>query len=154
MNTGNRSDYFLKDLFIYFYLATSDLSCGMWDLSLQHTDSLVGVYRLQSSWTLVVVMHGLSCSVACGILVPQPEIKPSSPALKGKFLTPGPPRKSLNQLLISPGLLQCLPWGQVSLLPPGTYSRDKLIFIKPSSNQSHLCPMPFGFSAVCSGTTQ
>ena len=31
--------------------------------------------------------------VACGILVPQPGIKPMSPALKGGFLTTGPPEK-------------------------------------------------------------
>ena len=76
-------------------MAESDLSCDLWDLLLQHTDSLAGVCGLQSSWTLVVAMHRLSCSVACGILVPQPGIKPSSPALKGGFLTTGPPRKSL-----------------------------------------------------------
>ena len=67
----------------------------MKDLPLQHTDSLRGVGGLQSSRPLVVAMHGLSCSVACGILVPQPEIKPLSPALKDGFLTTGPPRKSL-----------------------------------------------------------
>ena len=31
--------------------------------------------------------------VACGILVPQPGIKPMSPALGGGFLTTGPPGK-------------------------------------------------------------
>ena len=33
--------------------------------------------------------------IACGILVPQPEMEPKSPALKGRFLTTGPPGKSL-----------------------------------------------------------
>ena len=32
--------------------------------------------------------------MACGILVPQPGIKPASPALEGRFLTTGPPEKS------------------------------------------------------------
>ena len=32
---------------------------------------------------------------ACGILVPQPGIKPATPALEGKVLTTGPPGKSL-----------------------------------------------------------
>ena len=37
---------------------------------------------------------GLSCPTACGILVPQPGIEPSSPELEGGFLTTGPPGKS------------------------------------------------------------
>ena len=40
------------------------------------------------------VAHGLSCSSACGILLPQPGIEPVSPALQGRFLTTGPPGKS------------------------------------------------------------
>ena len=38
-----------------------------------------------------------SCFLACGILVPSPGIKPMSPALQGRFLTAGPPGKSLEQ---------------------------------------------------------
>ena len=41
-------------------------------------------------------MCRLSFSVACGILVPQPGIKPAFPALQGRFLTTGPPAKSLQ----------------------------------------------------------
>ena len=37
---------------------------------------------------------GLSSSVARGILVPQPRIKPASPALQGGFLNTGPPGKA------------------------------------------------------------
>ena len=41
---------------------------------------------------------GLCCSMmfslSCGILVPQPGIKPASPALEGKFLITGPPGRS------------------------------------------------------------
>ena len=43
----------------------------------------------------VVAMHRLSCP-PCGILVSRPGIKPASPALKGGFLTAGPPGKSPN----------------------------------------------------------
>ena len=43
---------------------------------------------------LVVVTHGLSCPAACGVLVPEPRIKPMSPILAGGFLTTGPPGKS------------------------------------------------------------
>ena len=58
-------------------------SCGMWALG--HMGS-------------VVAAHGLSCPMACGILVPQPGIKPMSPALEGRFLTTELPRK--YQLLL------------------------------------------------------
>ena len=44
-------------------------------------------------------MGNLSCSMACGILVPQSGIKPTTPALEGKFLTTGPPGKSLDYIL-------------------------------------------------------
>ena len=36
---------------------------------------------------------------ACGTLAPQPGVKPAPPALEGKFLTTGPPRKSYNPCL-------------------------------------------------------
>ena len=38
---------------------------------------------------------GLSCSMACRILVSLPEIELMSPALEGGFLTTGPPERSL-----------------------------------------------------------
>ena len=46
----------------------------------------------------VVVAHGLSCPAACGILVPPPGIKPTSPALEG-FFTTGPLGQSLKFFL-------------------------------------------------------
>ena len=42
------------------------------------------------------VVAVLGCSAARGILVPHPGIKLVSPALQGKFLTTGPPRKSFH----------------------------------------------------------
>ena len=42
----------------------------------------------------VVVAHGLSCSLACGILVSWARIEPVSPALEGRCFTSGPPGKS------------------------------------------------------------
>ena len=48
----------------------SDLSCGLRDL------------LLWCAGFSLVVAHGLSCPVACGILVPQPGIEPASPALE------------------------------------------------------------------------
>ena len=46
----------------------------------------------------VVVVRGLSYSMACGILVPQPKIEPLSPALHHGVLTIGPPGKSPTYL--------------------------------------------------------
>ena len=40
-------------------------------------------------------VRGLSCPVECGVLVPQPGIKPVSPALESKFLTTGSPGKPI-----------------------------------------------------------
>ena len=40
-----------------------------------------------------VVVHGIGCSTAYGILVPQPGIKPAPPEMQGRFLTIGPPGK-------------------------------------------------------------
>ena len=55
----------------------------MQDLSLPH-----------AGW--VVVGHGLIHSAIRGILVPQPGIEPTSPALQGGFLATGPPGNSLG----------------------------------------------------------
>ena len=46
----------------------------------------------------VVAAYQFSCPSVCGISVSQSGIKPTSPALKGGFLTTGPPRKSLGKL--------------------------------------------------------
>ena len=43
----------------------------------------------------VFVARGLYCLAPCGILVPPPGFKPTSPTLEGRFLTTGPPEKSL-----------------------------------------------------------
>ena len=49
---------------------------GTWALYLRCLGSVVGA-------------HGLSCPVACGILVPQPGIEPASLTLEGIFVTTG-----------------------------------------------------------------
>ena len=65
---------------------------------------------IRSSWWLavssflcigvsLVVVQGLSCPVASGLLVPSWGIEPTSPALEGRFLTTGPPGKSLFYFL-------------------------------------------------------
>jgi len=54
------------------------------------------VLGLRSTQASVVAVSGLSCAMTCGILVPRPEIEPIFPALAGRFLTTGPPGKSLG----------------------------------------------------------
>ena len=85
LNPGSPLIFFKKHLFIY--LAVSGVSCGRWDLSLWHADSLV-------------VAHRLRCSTTCGILVHGSGVKPASPALQGGFLTTGPPQKTLHSLTL------------------------------------------------------
>ena len=46
------------------------------------------VFSLIAAW-------GLSCHLACGILVSQPGIELVSPTVEGRFLTTGPPERSL-----------------------------------------------------------
>ena len=61
--------------------------------------SVVGAPRDQGNsfnnhlWLCCVLVagQGLSCSAACGILVPWPGIEPECPALEGRFLTTGLP---------------------------------------------------------------
>ena len=79
---------------------------SMWDLRCTMR-SFVAVHKLSSCGTRTLELWcldsrvcrlsscGLSHSVACGILVPQPGIEPMSPALQGGFLTTGPPGRSL-----------------------------------------------------------
>lgn len=45
------------------------------------------------------MVSGLSCSVACGVLAPQSEIKPACPELQGGFLSTGPRGKSRSLIL-------------------------------------------------------
>ena len=95
---------------LFNYLAVSGLSCGMQDLHCIRrgplwwcTDFLAAACRL-------------SGSVAGGILVPRPGIKPESSAVQGEFLTAGPPGKSLSGPLKMPTLLGCLESTHWSLL--------------------------------------
>ena len=44
---------------------------------------------------LFVAAYRLSCPVACGLLIPQPGIEPSFPALEDELSPTGLPRKSL-----------------------------------------------------------
>ena len=48
----------------------------------------------------VVTARRLNCSLACGILTPQPRTEPKSPALWSRSLTAGPPGKPKKSFLI------------------------------------------------------
>ena len=71
---------FFLNIFIYL-LAVLGLHCG--------------------SRTSLVVAHEHGCPAACGIIVPQPGLKRTSPELGGRFFTTGPPGKSLERLLFA-----------------------------------------------------
>ena len=71
------SKYFFKGSL----LAALGLSCSKVGPSSCHAGSFV-------------VVRGISCSQAYGILVPQPGIEPAFPALQGGLVTTGPPGKS------------------------------------------------------------
>ena len=61
----------------------------------------------------VIVAHGPSCSVACGIF-PDQGYEPVSPAFAGRLSTTAPPGKPRNPLLIS------LPWQRQSVPKTGS----------------------------------
>ena len=71
-------------------------SCGVRVFSLSSCGMRAPEHVVSSLWHAgsVVVVRGLSCPAACGILVSGPGIKPTSPALEGGFFTTGPPGKS------------------------------------------------------------
>ena len=77
------------DCCCFFFLIFIYLFCSIGS-QLRHTGSFIPC----AGFSLVAAC-GLSCPAACEILVPQPGMEPMSPALKGGFLTTGPPKKSL-----------------------------------------------------------
>ena len=88
--------------------AVAGFLCITQDLSLQGAGS-------------AAVAHGLSCPMACGILVPQPGIEPAPPTLEGRFLTTGPPGKSLIVSLAMP----FFPVSAQSCWPPSSLLRHR-----------------------------
>ena len=77
------------------FITTSDCWEAMQDLLWWHMNPLAVAHGLRNVWAQQLAVHGLSCSSAYGILVPQSGIKPVSSALQGGFLTTGPPGKSV-----------------------------------------------------------
>ena len=80
----------LKYVYIIYLFGCLGVSCGMQDfLLILMGFSLVVLHELQCVGSAVVV-HGLSCPTARGILITQPGIKPTFPAFEDGFLTNGP----------------------------------------------------------------
>ena len=68
-------------------------------LSLSHT-----FFSFLSCWVFPAARKLSSCPTACGVSAPWPRIKPTCPALEGRFLTPGPPGKCPHTFLREHGL--------------------------------------------------
>ena len=117
-------------LFVFvlsIYLAELGLSCSTWDLYSSHS-----VFCCKVS--VVVGPNRLSCPVACGILLPQPGIEPTSSASQDRFLTTGPPGKSwefqlslLRNRRESQGGLFASAVLHVSLTHNGQFARDAYV---------------------------
>ena len=68
-----------------------------------HIGYFVEAHGLSSyaTWAFIVAAGWFCCFAACGILVSQLGIEPTSSALQGRFLTTAPPGKlSLGQLIM------------------------------------------------------
>ena len=89
----------------------SNLACMQWEiwclfelclfLIFPYLFIYFGLYQvLVAACRLLITLCRLNCSSgmgnSCGILAPQPGIKPTSPALAGEFLATEPPGKSLS----------------------------------------------------------
>ena len=84
-----------KRLFHFIYLAALGLSCGTQALHRVMPAVLLWCRAPQHAGS-VTAAHRLGYSSACGILVLQQGIEPTSPALQGRFLTMGLPGESLQ----------------------------------------------------------
>ena len=86
-----------KRVFVLFCFV---FNFGWSESSLGWVSSLVTVNGLLYLWHTGSRACGLSCTEACGIIVPPKGMKPMSPALEDGFLTTGPPRKSWWMVLL------------------------------------------------------
>ena len=104
-----RYSFFKKHVFIWLHLVLAP-AFGIFIAT-------CGVYccgaRAPEWMGSVVVARRLSCSVACGILVPQPGMEPSLPALEGGVLTTGSPGNSPTMGFLRWKPIMC--WEEVAL---------------------------------------
>ena len=79
----------------FFFLIFISLLCRLLVVSCTQQRGFVVACAVQVPECTVV--HGLGCLTADGILAPGSGIKPMAPVLEARFVTVGPPGKSLNQ---------------------------------------------------------
>ena len=89
--------------YLFIYLAASVLQCHTWDLHCGMQDLLLPYVCFSCCGLHACRLSGLhacrpSSLTVCGVLVLPPGMEPASPALEGRFLTPGPPGKSQRSL--------------------------------------------------------
>ena len=94
-------------LWLFMCLAVSGVRCGLWDLRGGNAGSLLVARGLPScgAWLQCLCVGLVDPLDPRRILVPRPGIELLSPALQGRFLTTGPPGKSLNSLHLYHSLL-------------------------------------------------
>ena len=135
--------YFVIILQILIYLfnfGCVGVRCGIWGLSLQH-----------AGFSLVVC--GLNCPVAGGILVLRSGIKPVSPTLEVRSLTIGPPGKSLKMPLMKSWHFFALSFPiSPSSFPPSPAHVSSSRLVLPSCISPLPLP-PLAVSAVLANTT-
>ena len=97
--------YFFFNIYLFGCVGSQLQHAGS---SLHHGGSFIVMHGLSKcgAWALehsgsLTAGHRLSCPEACGILVPQPGIQPTSPALQGRFLTSGPPVNSQEHFILT-----------------------------------------------------
>ena len=82
----------------------------------------------------LVVAPWLSCSAAGGFLVPWSGIEAMSPALQGRFLTPGPLGKSPNCTFLRQGATSYL-WISTDLVESFLYSCARYLFTEEEGHE-------------------
>lgn len=82
----------------------------------------------------MVVAPWLSCSAAGGFLVPWSGIEAMSPALQGRFLTPGPQGKSPNCTFLRQGATSYL-WISTDLVESFLYSCARYLFTEEEGQE-------------------
>ena len=87
-------------LWLFMCLAVSGVRCGLWDLRGGNAGSLLVARGLPScgAWLQCLCVGLVDPLDPRRILAPRPGIELLSPALQGRFLTTGPPGKSLNKV--------------------------------------------------------
>ena len=105
-----------------------------------------GFLPCDSTQVSLAIARRLSCSMACGLLVPPPGIERVFPALEGRFLTTGQPGKSLHRFLIKIEIeiksIHCNCW-YITYLPVNPQPFSPYFLFLPLSTSSFFPPLSF-----------